>query len=179
MTRRKDKLVTIVPVSQVLDTAPQLVDVKSKTVLAGDMVVTRVFELQNVDVASIMNLLQNMKLGVAVSPSEESQILFVTCYAHRMSRIEQLVSTLERPGKSRECLFRRLYYTAAPALVGKIRTLAQELQGIPVAMASGVGKLSPQQGKISSGSKAAVSGPGQPVYLDTDERTNRILMIGY
>lgn len=179
MTRRKDKLVTIVPVSQVLDTDPQLVDVKSKTVQAGDMVVTRVFELQHVDVASIMNLLQNMKLGVAVSPSEETQILFVTCYAHRMSRIEQLVSMLDRPGKSRECLFRRLYHTAAPALAGKIRTLAQELQGIPVAMASGVGKLSPQQGKISSGSKAAGSGSGQPVYLDTDERTNRILMIGY
>lgn len=179
MIRRKDKLVTIVPVSQALDTDPQLVDVKSKMVQAGDMVVTRVFELQHVDVASIMNLLQSMKLGVAVSSSEESQILFVTCYAHRMSRIEQLVSMLDRPGKSRECLFRRLRYTAAPALADKVRTLAQELQGIPVAMASGAGTLSPQQGKISSGSKAAGSGLGQPVYLDTDERTNRILMIGY
>ncbi len=180
MTRGKDKLVTIVPVSQVLDTDPQLVDQRSKTVQAGDMVVTRVFEPQHVDVASITNLLENMKLGVAVSPSEESQILFVTCYAHRMSRIEQLVSMLDRPGKSRECLFRRLRYTAASALADKVRTLAQELQGIPVAMASGVGKLSPQQDRISSGSAAAGSGLGrQPVYLDTDERTNRILMIGY
>lgn len=179
MTRHKDKLVTIVPVSQVLDTDPQLVDVKSKTVQAGDMVVTRVFELQHVDVAGIMNLLQNMKLGVAVSSSEETQILFVTCYAHRMSRIEQLVSMLDRPGRPRECRFRRLQYTAAPALADKVRTLAQQLQGIPVAMASAGGQPTLHQGKISGGSKAAGPGPGDPAYLDADERTNRILLIGY
>ncbi len=63
------------------------------------MVVTRVFGLKHVDVASVTNLLKNMKLGVAVSPSDEGQILFVTCYAHRMGRIEQLVSMLDRPGK--------------------------------------------------------------------------------
>jgi len=179
MTRRTDNLVTIVPVDQVLDTDPLLVDAQGKTVQAGNMVVTRVFKPQHVDVASITNLLANMKLGVAVSPSEESQILFVTCYAHRMSRIEQLVSMLDRPGKSRECLFRRLQYTAASALADKVRTLAQELQGIPVAMAAGAGTLPPQEGRISSGSAAAGSRLDQPVYLDTDERTNRILMIGY
>ncbi|KPK41911.1 MAG: hypothetical protein AMJ65_08545 [Phycisphaerae bacterium SG8_4] len=179
MTRRTDKLVTIVPVTQVLDTDPRLVDAEGKTVQAGDLVVTRVFEPRYVDVASITNLLESMKLGVAVSPSEESQILFVTCYAHRMSRIEQLVGMLDRPGRSRECLFRRLQFTAASVLAEKVRTLAEELQGIPVAMASGTGQLSPQKGKISGDSAAAGSRLSQPVYLDTDERTNRILMIGY
>ncbi len=170
MTRREDRLVTVVPVAQALDADPELVDVKSKTVQAGDMVVTRVFELQHVNVASVTTLLQNMKLGVAVSPSEGTQILLVTCYAHRMSRIEQLVSMLDRPGRPRECRFRRLQHTAAPALAGKVRTLAQELQGIPVTMASAAGKSSKGPGG---------SGRGQPVYLDTDERTNRILMIGH
>ena len=177
MIRGEDKLVTIVPVAQALDADPQLIDFNSRTVQAGDIVVTRVFELQHVDVANVTSLLQNMKLGVAVSTSEQAQILFVTCYAHRMSRIEQLVSMLDRPGRLRECRFRRLQYTLAPALANKIRTLAQELQGIPVTMVSAEGKSTSRQGKGSGGSRAA--GFGQPVYLDTDERTNRILMIGH
>jgi type II secretory pathway component GspD/PulD (secretin) len=177
MIRGEDKLVTIVPVAQALDADPQLVEFNSRTVQAGDIVVTRVFELQYVDVASVTNLLQNMKLGVAVSTSEQAQILFVTCYAHRMSRIEQLVSMLDRPGRLRECRFRRLQYTLAPALANKIRTLAQELQSIPVTIVSATSKSSSRQGKGSGGSRAA--GFGQPVYLDTDERTNRILMVGH
>ncbi len=172
MIRREDKLVTIVPIAQALDADPQLVDVESKAVQAGDMVVTRVFELQHVDVASVTNLLKNMKLGVVVSPSDEGQILFVTCYSHRMGRIEQLVSMLDRPGRTRECRFRRLQHTLATAIANKVRTLAQELQSIPVTMASAAGKSSTKQGKGTAGS-------GQSVYLDTDERTNRILMIGH
>lgn len=179
MTRREDGLVTIVPVAQALDADPELVDVKTRTVQAGDMVVTRVFELQHVDVASVTNLLQNMKLGVAVTSSEGTQLLFVTCYAHRMSRIEQMVDMLDRPGRARECRFRRLQYTAAPALVDKIRTLGQELRGIPVAAVSAAGKSSPPEGKGSGGPRAAGPVAGQSVYLDTDERTNRLLMIGY
>lgn len=179
MTRREDGLVTIVPVAQALDADPELVDVKTRTVQVGDMVVTRVFELQHVDVASVTNLLQNMKLGVAVTSSEGTQLLFVTCYAHRMSRIEQMVDMLDRPGRARECRFRRLQYTAARALVDKIRTLGQELRGIPVAAVSAAGKSSPAEGKGSGGPRAAGPVAGQSVYLDTDERTNRLLMIGY
>lgn len=179
MIRLEDKLTSIVPVGQVLDVDPRLVDVDGKTVQAGDTVVTRVFELQHVNVTSVVNLLQNMKLGVAVSSSEETQILFVTCYAHRINRIEQLVTMLDRPGRPRECRFRRLQYTAASALMDKVRTLAQEIQGITVTEASGAGKSSSRQGKGSGTSGAAVSGLGRPVYLDTDERTNRIVMIGH
>lgn len=174
MIRREDKLVTIVPVGQALDADPQLIEVKSKMVQAGDMVVTRVFELQYVDVASVTNLLQNMKLGVAVSTSEEAQILFVTCYAHRMSRIEHLVDMIDRPGTPKECRFRRLQYTVAPVLADKVRTLAQEFQGVSVATALSVGK---SLSKGTGGSRAPI--PGQPVYLDADERTNRIVMIGH
>lgn len=178
MIRREEKIVNIVPVGQALDADPQLLDVKRKTVQAGDMVVTRVFELQYVDVASVTNLLQNMKLGVAVSPLEEAQMLLVTCYAYRMSRIEQLVNMLDRPGRPRECRFRRLQYIMAPPLVDKVRTLAQELHGIPVTVALVAGRPSSAQSKESGISKATGFGPAQPVYLDTDERTNRIVMVG-
>jgi len=168
MIRREQKLVTIVPAAEVLDADPQLIDAGGKMIQAGDTVVTRVFELRYVDGASVTNLLQNMKLGMAVSTAPEAHILFVTCYAHRMGRIEELVNMLDRPGRPKECRFRRLEYTAAPAVTEKVRTLAQQLQGIPVAAAS-------TAGKPAGGSGAA----GGPVYLDTDERTNRIVMIGY
>ncbi|MGD2094435.1 MAG: hypothetical protein PVH77_05445, partial [Phycisphaerales bacterium] len=185
MIRREEKLVAIVPISKALDTDPQLVDVQNKTVQAGDVVVTRVFELQYVDVANVTTLLQNMKLGVAVTPLEEAQRLIVTCYAHRMGRIEQLVNMVNRPGRARECRFRRLQYVTASPLIGKIRTLAQELQGISITSASPAAKPPPQPVKILSASLNSVESnavepkPRRPVYLDTDERTNRILMIGY
>jgi len=174
MIRREDKLVTIVPINQALDSDPQFVDLSNKAIQAGDTVVTRVYELRYVDVTSVTNLLQTMKLGVAVSPLEEANLLFITCYAHRMSRIEQLVSMLDRPGKPRECRFRKLRFVTAPPLAAQVRTLAQELRGIPVTVAS-AGRSTSQQARISSGSKGA----GSPVYLDTDERTNRLLMIGH
>ena len=179
MTKRGEKLVTIVPVGQVLDVDPKFIDETSKAVQAGDIVVTRIFEIKHVDVTSVANLLQHMKLGTVVSPSEETQILFVTCYAHRMSRVEELVSMIDRPGRSRECRFRRLQYTAAPALAGKLRVLSMEIQGVSFAQASAPGKSPPLQNIGSVGSKNPVSGAGRQIYLETDERTNRIVMIGY
>ena len=134
--RQEDNLVAIVPIDKALDANPSLIDDPDKTIEIGDIVVTRLFELQYVEVASIVKLLQNMKLGVAVSTIENSQMLFVTCYASRMSRIEQLVGMLDRPGTVRECRFRRLQYVTASFLVGKIRTLANELQEISIATAT-------------------------------------------
>lgn len=127
MIRREQKLVTIVPVGEALSADSQLIDVGTKPIQAGDTVLTRIFELQYVDAASVTNLLQNMKLGVAVSTLQETQTLFVTCYAHRIGRIEQLVNMLDKPGRARECRFRRLQYTVAPALAEKVRSLAQEI----------------------------------------------------
>ena len=177
MTRRGDKLLTVVPVGEALDADPRLIGGQGEVVQAGDIVVTRMFELRYVDVTSVTNLLENMKLGVAISSSEDAQILFVTCYAYRMSRIEQLVKMLDCPGRSRECRVIRLQYAAASELTEKLRAIAQELQGVPVTQASEVGKSMSQRSKVLGGSKAAVS--GQKVYIDTDERTNRILMIGF
>ncbi len=158
MIRREQRLVTIVPAAQALDADPSLLDASGRAVQAGDTVVTRMFELRYVDVTSVTSLLQNMKLGMAVSTSPGAPILFVTCYAQRMGRIEQLVNMLDRPGRPKECRFRCLQYTAAPAMAEKVRTMAQQLQGVQVATSPGT--------------------PG-PAYLDADERTNRIVMIGY
>ena len=79
MTRRGDKLLTVVPVGEALDADPRLIGRQGDSVQAGDIVITRMFELRYVDVTSVTNLLENMKLGVDISSTEDSQIIFVTC----------------------------------------------------------------------------------------------------
>jgi hypothetical protein len=126
MTCHKGGLVTIVPVTDALQVDPALVDPNNSAIEAGDMVVTRVFDLQYVNAASAMNLLDNMKLSVAVSPLEETQSLIVTCYAHRMTRIERLLDMIDRPGKPKEFRFRQLRYTMAGSLAKKVETIVAE-----------------------------------------------------
>lgn len=184
MTRREGNFVTIVPTAEALEVDPQLVDPNNRSLQAGDIVVTRIFDLQYADVTSVANMLQTMKLSVAVSPVADTRTLFVTCYAHRMARVEQLVDLLDRPGKSREFRFRQLKYTMAATLSRKLLALAQELQGITVTIgATDTNPATPapsprRPSQSSAEAKGSPSAPGPAIYLDTDERTNRILMIG-
>ncbi len=179
MVRHEGNLVTIVPAAEVLNVDPQLVDPDSRTLQPGDMVVTRVFQLQHVGVAGVVTLLQNMKLGVAISAIEETQTLFVTCYARRMARIEQLVHMVDRPGSAREFRFRQMKHTLAPFIAQKVLTLAEELQGIPIAMAPAQEASAPARPPGRTRNTAEPAAREKAVYLDTDDRTNRILMIGY
>jgi len=190
MTRHKGNLVTIVPVTDALEVDPKLVDPNSKIIEAGDIVVTRIFELHYMDTAGATNLLENMRLSVAVSAVEESQTLIVTCYAHLISRIERLLSMIDRPGMPRKFRFRQLKYTMSKTLAKKVEALAKQLRTVPVTIASAE--------KAPLGPSQQVSVPPPPslarrskqldgsevpsretVYLDSDERTNRILIIGY
>ncbi|MHC4330255.1 MAG: secretin N-terminal domain-containing protein, partial [Planctomycetota bacterium] len=185
MARQEGNIVTIVPEAQALTVDPELVDLDTRTLQAGDMIVTRVFELHYVDVASVTNLLQNMKLSVAVSPIKETQTLFVTCYAHRMDRIEKLVNMVDRLGRTKEFRFRQLNYTVAGTLTQKILALANELQSIPITIAleekgpSTTVSLSSQRTRRPGSPQEKQPAAGHAVYLDTDERTNSVLMIGY
>lgn len=190
MTRHKGNLVTVVPVTDVQEVDPELVDPNSKIVEAGDIVVTRVFELQYIDTAGATNLLENMRLSVAVSAVEETQTLIVTCYAHLISRIERLLSMIDRPGMPRKFRFRQLKYTMSKTLAKKVEALAKQLRTVPVTVASTEkAPLGPAQ-QVSvlplpslARRSRQLDGSEVPsretVYLDSDERTNRILIIGY
>lgn len=183
MTRQEGNLVTIVPATEALSVDPELVDPNSKALRAGDMVVTRVFQLRHVGVASVVSLLQNMKLSVAISAIEETQTLFVTCYAHRMARIEQLVDMVDRPGSPREFRFRQLKHTTALSIAQKVLALAAELQDISITIAatedaSGADRSS-RRTKNAAETASTSATSARAVYLDTDDRTNRVLMIGY
>jgi general secretion pathway protein D len=189
MTRHQGNLVTIVPIAEALEVDPTLLDSNNATIETGDMVVTRVFDLQYVKASSAMDLLSSMKLSVAVSPIEETQTLIVTCYAHRMTRIERLLNMVDRPGRPKEFRFRQLRYTMASTLSRRVEAIVTELQNSPGRVASpndkpstpvltiGTASRSPsrQQQKDQGGAEQADK---CSVYLDADERTNRILMIG-
>jgi len=173
MTCHKNNLVTIVPAAEALQAGPNLIDVGNRSLQAGDMVVTSIFELRHIGVSAASTVLESMKLSLAVTVAEGSRSLIVTCYAHQIDRIERLLSVVDRPGRPRDFEFRQLRYTMAESLTRKIQTLIGRMGNVAVTA-----------GRTQAMDRPAASpgGPGSAedaVYLDADERTNRILIIGY
>ena len=184
---RKGNLVTIVPSAEALDIDPTLLKEESGKVQYGDVVVTRFFDLQYLDTNNAKNLLDGMKLSVNITPIPESGTLIVTGYAYRMSRIDELLDIIDKPGPPKQFRFRPLKYTMATALAPKVKALVEQLGDISITIGASTsptpgapgaqprparGRPQPQPGESSAGGKPAV-------YLDADERTNRILMIGF
>jgi len=179
MTRRHNDLVAIVPIAEALEVDPELLDADSDALIPGDMIVTREFELRYVDVASVIELLNTMKLSIAATPIGGTRIVYVTCYAHRMERIEELLQRVDQPGKPKVVRFRLLRHTEAQTLAGKLHALAAQLDAFTVSLASGVtGRPAPPSAPPSQNSAKTPASVKEVVYLDADERTNRILMVG-
>jgi len=186
MTRRGN-LVTIAPAAEAVSLDPVLHPEVGEVQL-GDVIITRVFKLKHIDTASAQNLLVSMKLGADISPIPETGTLIITGYAYRMARIEELLQMVDKPGEPRQFRFRQLKYTMATTLAPKIKTLAEQLGTVSITIAAssptitrGPGESTTafraRQRRAAAAAKEAPSGKGE-VYLDADERTNRILMIG-
>jgi len=205
MTRHKGNLVTVVPKEEALDIDPALLGVEDGKIEHGDLVVTRSFKLEHIDTASAGNLLNNMKLGVDVSEIPETKTLIVTEFTYRMPRVEALLALVDKPGEPRKFRFGQLQYTMAASLAPKLQTLAGQLGTVSITIAEGPTAQAPQvtrrpgeseasyQRRVSAAQRAAQiraqraatqkrtqpAATAEPtVYLDADERTNRILMIG-
>ena len=207
MTRSKGNLVTIVPVADALTIDPALLDSYEGKIERGDGVVTRVFDLEHVDTASAINLLTSMRLTIA-PPIPKGKAIIVTGYAHRMQRIQALLDIIDEPGDRKKFRFRQLQYTMAETLAPKLQNLAEQLGTISITVAATdappvTPRISPKratettaqyQARVRQAQQAAAARQRattrtpttlqQPestlptVYLDADERTNRILMIG-
>ncbi len=186
---RKGNLVTIMPMDDILEIDPALIDTDSTKLKAGDVVVTRVFQLNYIDTASAKALLEGMKVG-AVTEIPARGTLIVTGYAYRMARIEQLLEVVDKPGSPKQFKYRQLKYTLATTLAPKVKALVEQLGDITIAIGSPQ-TATPQPGARRIPNRAPQPQPvqatpasvgGTPakssVYLDADERTNRILMIG-
>jgi general secretion pathway protein D len=177
---RKGNLVTIVPAGEALGIDP-LLHPEVGQVQLGDVVITRVFRLKYVDTASAQNLLVNMKLGASISPIPETGTLIITEYAYRMARVEELLEMIDQPGAPRQFRFRQLKYTMATTLAPKIKTLAEQLGTVSVTIAAPSPAQPPVRRRgqpLPTPTPTAPAAAKPAVYLDADERTNRILMIG-
>jgi type II secretory pathway component GspD/PulD (secretin) len=181
---RKGNLVTIVPAAEALGIDP-LLHPEVGQVQLGDVVITRVFNLDYIDTASAQNLLVNMKLGANISQIPETSTLIVTEYAYRMARVEELLEMVDQPGEPKQFRFRQLKYTMATTLAPKIKTLSEQLGTVSVTIAAPTPAQPPARRR--RGRREPTPTPAAPsataaaktgVYLDADERTNRILMIG-
>jgi type II secretory pathway component GspD/PulD (secretin) len=109
-----------------------------------------------------------------------------------MARIEELLEMIDKPGEPKQFRFRQLKYTMATVLASKVEKLVQQLGEVSVTVARTAEKA-PTPSRDARGRitrtrrppRGAKPAPGQPqpsqptVYLDFDERTNRILMIGH
>ena len=196
---RKGNLVIIVPKAEADNIDAPIVREADEKLEHGDVIVTRVFELKHVGTATAQKLLTGMQLGVKITEISEAGTLVVTGYTYRMARIEELLRMIDQPGAPKEFRFRQLRYTMAKTLAPKIKTLVEQLEEeISITVSGAAAASAPVERKKGESTAAyrrrlaaakrggppqrgapAAKGGKPSVYLDFDERTNRVLMIGY
>ncbi|HOK67490.1 MAG TPA: secretin N-terminal domain-containing protein [Anaerohalosphaeraceae bacterium] len=197
MTRRGN-LVTIVPASQIKQADPVIVS-PDEPIVPGDVIVSSVFQLKHISPAAAQKMLTDLQLGTSFVPVNETNTLIVTDYSYRMDRINQVIALVDVAGEPKRFAYRQLQYTSAADILNKLKTLTAQMSGISVASApsseEGAAARSAApivqrdaQGRVIATRPqptpqppaAAPTTPTQEtVFLDTDERTNRILIIGY
>ncbi|TFG47309.1 MAG: hypothetical protein E4H40_06690 [Candidatus Brocadiia bacterium] len=190
---RKGNLVTIVESASALDIDPLLVDGGKRKVGYGDVTITRIFKLNHIDAESAKNLLVSMRLASLEdinTSAGRNGILIVTGYAFRMTRVEELLGMVDIPGEPKQFRSRQLKYTMSEALTTKVKSLADQLGTISITIAAGPaqppgarplprGRPMPPRPTQPPASPTTPDATGQEgVFLEADERTNRILMIG-
>ena len=198
MTRRGN-LVTIARREEV-GTVDPVIRLPDEPIQPGDVVVSSVFKLKHITPASAQNMLMQMKLGSEFSAVPETGTLIVTDYAFRMERIRNVIAMIDVSGTLKTFQYRQLRYMQAAELAPKVQTLAQQMQNITVTVATQT-QAGPMRTQIDPQTRRPVQVPVQPgqpgqpplpgmpmtaaesnretVYLEADERTNRVLMIGH
>ena len=181
---RKGNLVTIVPAGEALNIGPEIQDDAEK-IMAGNVIISRVFRLKSLTPTRARTMLAEMKLGTTINAVNETNSLIVTAYAYRMKRIEKLLKMIDVPGEEKIFKYRKLKYTMAENMKPKLETLTKQLEAVSAGVTAPVAP--PPPGRPARGAAArrptrpTTVTPGQKkagIYLDIDERTNRILMIG-
>ncbi|NIA16765.1 MAG: hypothetical protein GWO86_00275 [Planctomycetes bacterium] len=178
---RSGNLVTIVPTANALDTDPVF---SAGGIRPGDVVVTRIFRLNYITTAAAKKTLTEMKLGANINEIPESGTLIITEFAFRMGRIERLLQLVDVPGEARIFRLRELKYTLVTSLVPKLQEMAGRLGAISITVAKKATPAKPvrsrraRAAKPAKPSQTATTIQKSEVYIDYDERTNRVLMIG-
>lgn len=199
MTRR-GPLVTIIKTADA-NQAAKLGDVVIREpgdpIPPGTLIVKTKFTLKDVSTTTAKNMLTQLQLGLTNGFQEvaETNTLIVTDYAYRMDQIQNVLDMIDVPGEAKEYEFRTLKYMKPSEMVPKLQELAGQLQGVslqisaPAAAAPRTrsvttrdpktGRTTTKQVPITTSTPAATQTPqADAVYIDTDDRTNRILMAG-
>lgn len=186
MVRGRGKLVLIVPVAEAINYDPTILT-EDREVKAGNVFVTNVFELNYIDTQTATKLLTDMKLGTSIVQVPETMTIIVTDYAYRMQRIEDLLSIVDKPGEPKEIKFRIVEYIDVTSLIPKLEKLAEELGSVGISTTI-QSSAAPQPSRRTVRSRRTPQPKPTPeggqvsqekmVFLEADERTNRIIMIG-
>jgi len=194
MTRRNG-LVTILKVQEANKAEPVIRE-PGEPIPPGEIIVSTVFHLSHVDVNNAETMLKGMNLGANFTKIADSNTLIVTDYAYRMSQIRQVIDMIDVKGEMKEYKFRTLKFLKPSELVPKLKELAGQLQGVSLQISTGApaapaatrtiqtrdqrtGRTITQQVPVaqSTPSAAGAAGP-DAVFIDTDDRTNRVLIAG-
>jgi general secretion pathway protein D len=196
MMSRNGNIVSIVPKAKAEQTTPTLVDA-GEEIAPGDIVVTQTFVLEHISTTDAKTVLQTMFLGDSVLELPDAGKLIITGYSYQMDRISKILKLVDLPGEKRRFTTRELKYTQAASIAEKVSNLAQQLEDITVSVSSSVdqsaqptarppirrdaqGKIIPTPQTATPAQTGATIGEvsANQVYLEPDERTNRILIIG-
>ncbi len=202
-TRHKGNIVTIVPASNAVAADPPFPDGPMPAEDDGNTIIQRKFDLKHIDTAAAKNLLESMKVTLDATAIPEKHMLIVTAYRYRIERIERLLQIVDQPGEPKKFGFKQLRYTMAKTLTEKVKAMAEQmLESVSVTVAESEPPLSvarnPGESDVAYRTRlnqlrvvqqaqraqqqalrqqlTPETKPG--VYLDADERTNRVLMIG-
>jgi type II secretory pathway component GspD/PulD (secretin) len=179
MTRDKANLVWIVPASEALEAGPAIVDPNMDTAI-GQTVATIALQIEYTDPAGVKAMLEGLKVPIAIS--QAGNRLLVTCYRSQMDRIERLVGMLDTPGRPRVFRSRQLRYTSAKDMAEKLTQLARQIEGTYEQTTQEEKRPFSELLKSSKTAETAATSsisttPSRP-YIEPDQRTNRLLIIG-
>ena len=198
---RQDDLVTIMRTGDMAKINPDPVfRGPDDPIQPGDIIVSTVFQLNNIDANTAKKALEGMKLSDlanGLQVVDETNTLIVTDYAYRMERIREALDMIDVAGEAKEFEYRQLEYMQATELVEKLKKLVTEMEGVSLEVSSSTpaapvktrsvrtrdpktGRTITKQVPINTASPAGGSAQAQKdgVFIDVDERTNRVLMIG-
>jgi len=188
VTSRRGNLVTITTKEKALEIDPALVSAPEERIRFGDVIISRVYDLKYMLTGDAKSLLDGMKIGVVVTAVPGSKKIIITGYANTMSRVDELLGIFDKPGELKQFKYRQLKYTMAKSLVDQIKKLVEKMGGTVSlgAISTTESAPAPPPGRpvrhVPPPSQpvqpSGTSAPALSVYLDFDERTNRILMIG-
>jgi len=208
MTRSGGNLVTIVPVANAIEIDPPLVDAGLDAVDRGNGIVTRVFDLEHVDTASATNLLNSMRLTIVPpipkgkalivtgyahrmtrieallniidEPGEVKKFRFRQL---RYTMAETLAPKLQTLAEQLGTISITVSQTSQPTTTTPTTTTRRPGETTAQYEARRRAEAAARARALSARSRTTTTTPQAApetptVFLDSDKRTNRILMIG-